>query len=93
MHSMTYQYFVLRELGNLGLLAVRSLDTEQSSEKEVVDLELSVDVWQMSAETQDETDKTIGTTQCRVNAGSHTNQTTGYSEFEIVVLCEQRHYS
>ena len=68
----TYQDFVLCKLRYLGLLAICSLDTEQSSKQEVVDLELSVDVREMSAETQDETDETIRATQGRVYAGTDT---------------------
>lgn len=68
----TYQNFVLCKLGYLGLLAICSLDTEQSSEEEVVDFELGVDVGKMSTETKDETDKTIRTTQSRVNACTDT---------------------
>jgi hypothetical protein len=68
----TYQDFVLCKLGYLGLLAVCSLDTEQSSEKEVVDFELGVNVGEMSTETEYESDKTIRTTQSRINACADT---------------------
>ena len=58
---ITYEHFVLRKLSNLRLLAVRRLDTEQSSEKEVVDLKLGVDIGKMATETEDETNETIST--------------------------------
>lgn len=69
---MTYQNFILCKFGDLGLLAVGRLDTEQSSEKEVVDLELSIDVGEMSAETKDETDETIRTAERGVYASTDT---------------------
>jgi len=68
----TYQNFILCKFGDLGLLAVGGLDTEQSSEKEVVDLELSVDVGEMSTKTKDETDETIRTAEGRVHASTDT---------------------
>lgn len=68
----TYQNFVLCKLGYLGLFAVCSLDTEQSSEEKVVDFELGVDVRKMSTKTKYETDETIRTTQSRVNACTDT---------------------
>lgn len=92
----TYQNFVLCELGNLGLLAVCGLDSEQPSEKEVVDLELSVNVGEMATETKDETNETIRTAERGVYACTdtwhmlvgpstrrlepHTNQTTRNSK-------------
>jgi hypothetical protein len=42
--TYAYQDFVLRKLGDLGLLAVRSLNTKQSSKEEVVDFKFSVNV-------------------------------------------------
>lgn len=61
-----YEDFILRKLGNLGLLAVCGLYSEQSSEEEVVDFKLSVNIGKVATETKDETDKTIRTTQGRV---------------------------
>jgi hypothetical protein len=69
---ISYQNFVLRQLGNLRLLAIGGLDTEQSAEKEVVDLNLGVNVGEVSAETEDETDETIGTAKRRVDASTNT---------------------
>ena len=68
----SYQNFILRKLGNLCLLAIGRLDTEQSAEKEVVDLDLGVNVGEVSAETEDETDQTIGTAERRVDPGTNT---------------------
>lgn len=105
----TYEDFVLCKLGNLGLLAVCCLDSEQSSKEEVVDLELSVNVGKMAAETKDKTNETISTTQSRIytctntyymlvessptQCVSHTDQTTRNSKLQVVVLCEQGHDS
>jgi hypothetical protein len=72
---VSYQNFVLGQLGNLRLLAIGGLDTEQSAEKEVVDLNLGVNVGEMSTETEDETDKTIGTAKRRVDASTNTCNT------------------
>ena len=62
----TYENFILCKLGNLGLLAVCGLYSEQSSEEEVVDFKLRVNIGKVATETKDETDKTIRTTQGRV---------------------------
>jgi hypothetical protein len=70
--NVDHKHFVLCKLRNLGLLAVCGLDSEQSSKEEVVDLELSVNVGKMAAETKDKTNETIGTTQSRVYACTNT---------------------
>lgn len=59
--NVHHQHLVLSKLGNLSLLAVGGLDTQQSAEQEVVDLNLSVDCGKASTVTQNETNKTIGT--------------------------------
>lgn len=70
--NVDHEDFVLCQLGNLGLLAIGSLDTEETAEKEVVDLNLSVDGRELSTETKDETNKTIGTAEGWVNTSTHT---------------------
>ena len=70
--DVDHENFVLRELGDLGLLAVGRLDTQQAAQQEVVDLELRVDGGQLATETQDETDQTIGTAERGVDAGTNT---------------------
>ena len=87
--DVNHEHFVLAQLSDLGLLAVGGLDTQQAAQQEVVDLQLGVDGGEAAAMAQDETDKTIGTAQSRVDAGTHTNQTTGNGELEVVVLGEQ----
>lgn len=85
-----HEDLVLGQLGDLGLLAVGRLDTQQAAQQEVVDLELGVDGGQAAAVAQDETDETVGTAQRGVDAGSDTDQTTGHGELEIVVLRKER---
>lgn len=87
--NVDHEHFVLRELGNLGLLAVGGLHTQQSPEQEVVDLDLGVNLGELALETKDETDETIGTAERGVDAGTDTDETTGNGEFEAVVLGEQ----
>jgi len=87
--NVDHEDFVLCELGDLGLLAVGGLDTEQTTEQEVVDFDLSVDGGELATETKDETDQTIGTAESGVNASTNTNETTGDGELQIVVLGEQ----
>ena len=87
--NVDHEHLVLCELGNLGLLAVGGLHTQQSPEQEVVDLDLGVDLGKLALETKDETNKTIGTAKRGVDAGTNTDETTGNSEFEAVVLGEQ----
>jgi hypothetical protein len=87
--DVDHEDFVLCELGNLGLLAVGGLDTEQTTEQEVVDLDLSVDGRELATETKDETDQTIGTAEGGVNTGTNTDETTGDGELQVVVLGEQ----
>ena len=91
--NVNHEDFVLCELGNLGLLAIGSLDTEQTAEQEVVDLDFSVDGGELATETKDETDQTIGTAESGVDASTNTNKTTRNSELEIVVLSKQRNNS
>lgn len=87
--NVDHEDFVLRELGNLGLLAIGSLDTEQTTEQEVVDLDLSVDGGKLATETKDETDQTIGTAEGGVDTGTNTNETTGNGKLQVVVLGEE----
>ena len=70
--NVDHEDFVLCEFGNLGLLAVGGLDTEQTTEQEVVDLDLGVDGRELATETKDETDQTIGTAEGRVDTGTNT---------------------
>jgi hypothetical protein len=87
--NVDHEDFVLCELGNLGLLAIGGLDTEQTTEQEVVDLDLGVDGGELATETKDETDQTIGTAEGGVNTGTNTDETTGDGELQVVVLGEQ----
>lgn len=41
--NVDHEDFILGKFGNLGLLAVRSLDTEKTAKKEVIDFEIAVD--------------------------------------------------
>lgn len=59
--NVHHQNLVLSQLGNLGLLAIGSLDTKQAAEQEVVDLDLGVDGRQAATVAKDETDQTIST--------------------------------
>lgn len=70
--DVDHENFVLGELGDLCLLAVGSLDTEETAEEEVVDFEVGVDGGELAAETEDETDKTIGTAEGGVHTGTDT---------------------
>lgn len=88
-----HQHFVLGQLGNLGLLAILRLNTEQTSQKEIVDFDLRVDLGEHSLETEDKSDKTVGSAKSGVDAGSYTNETTWYSELQVVVLGEERDYT
>ena len=85
-----HENLVLSQLGNLGLLAIGSLNTQQATKQEVVDLNLSVDGRQLATVTQNETDKTISTAKGRVDEGTDTDKTTGNSELERVLLGEER---
>jgi hypothetical protein len=87
--NVDHEDFVLCELGDLGLLAVGSLDTEQTAEEEVVDLDFGVDGGELATETKDETDQTIGTTEGGVNTSTNTDETTRDGELQIVVLGEE----
>jgi len=70
--NVDHENFVLCQLGDLGLLSVCSLDTEQATEEEIVNLDFGIDRWKLALETEHETDKTIGTAQSRINAGADT---------------------
>lgn len=59
--NVDHQNLVLSQLGNLGLLAIGSLDTQQAAEQEVVDLNLSVDGRQAATVAKDEADQAIST--------------------------------
>lgn len=59
--NVNHQNLILSQLGNLGLLAIGSLDTQQAAEQEVVDLDLGVDSRQAATVAKDETDQTIST--------------------------------
>ena len=91
--NVDHEDFVLCELGNLGLLAIGGLDTEQTTEQEVVDLNLGVDSGELATETQDETDQTIGTAEGGVNTSTNTDETTGDGKLQVVVLGEQSNNS
>lgn len=88
--NVDHDDFVLGQLGNLGLLAVGSSDTEKTTEEVEVNLNLAVDLGQTALETQDETDKTIGTAKGGVDASTNTDQTTGNSVLQVVGLGVQR---
>lgn len=88
--DVNHENFVLSKLGDLGLLAVGGLDTEKTTEKEVVDLDLSVNGRKAATVTEDETDETIGTAKGGVDTGTDTDKTTGDGELEVVVLGEER---
>lgn len=88
--DVNHENFVLSKLSDLGLLAVGGFDTEQTTEKEVVDLDLSVDGGKAATVTEDETDETIGTAEGGVDTGTDTDKTTGNGELEVVVLGEER---
>jgi hypothetical protein len=87
--DVDHEDFVLCELSNLCLLAIGSLDTEQTTEQEVVDLNLSVDGGELATKTKDETDQTIGTAEGGINTSTNTDETTGNGELQIVVLGEE----
>ena len=88
--DVNHENFVLSKLGDLGLLAVGGLDTEQTTEKEVVNLDLGVDGRKAATMTENETDETIRTAKGGVDTGTDTNKTTGNGELEVVVLGEER---
>lgn len=70
--NVDHENLVLGKLCDLGLLTIGSLHTEKTAEKEVVDLEFSVDGRELSTKTKDETDQTIGTAKSRIDASTHT---------------------
>jgi hypothetical protein len=76
--------------GETRLLAIGSLNTQQTTEQEVVDFDLSVDRRQLTTVTQNETNETISTAQGRVDESSNTDETTGNGELEGVLLGEER---
>jgi hypothetical protein len=59
--NVNHQNLILSQLGNLGLLAIGGLDTEQAAEQEVVNLNLGVDSREAATVAKDETDQTIST--------------------------------
>lgn len=70
--NVDHEHLVLGELRNLGLLSVRSLDSEKASEEEEVNLEVGVDAGELALTAEDVTDQTIGTAEGGVDAGSDT---------------------
>lgn len=87
--NVDHENFALGELGNLGLLAIGSLDTEETTEEEVVDLEVGVDGWEFATETEDETDETIGTAKSWINSGTNTCFNVRKS---LLPVCETKTY-
>jgi hypothetical protein len=87
--NIHHEHLVLRQLGDLSLLAVGRLDTEQTTQQKVVHLELCIDLWELAFEAQHETDQTIGTAEGWVDASTDANQATWYGKFERVVLGEE----
>lgn len=84
--NVNHDDFVLGQLGDLGLLAIGGLDTEQTSEEVEVDFDFAVDIGELALKTQDETDQTIGTAKGRIDLGTDTDQTTGNSVLEVVAF-------
>lgn len=70
--DVDHENFVLCQFGDLCLLAVCGLDTEQATEEEIVDLDFGVDGWQLALETEYETNETVGTAKSRVDTGTNT---------------------
>jgi hypothetical protein len=91
--NVDHDNLVLGELGNLGLLSIGSPDTEKTTEEVEVNLDLAVDLGQTALETQDETNKTIGSAKRRVDSGTDTNETTRNSVLEVVGLGVERNDS
>lgn len=75
---------------HLGLFLVIRLDTEQTTQQEVVDFQFRVNSRQLTDRSQHLADQTIRTAECGINLGSHTNQPTGYGELQVVVLRKER---
>lgn len=89
--NVNHENFVLSKLGNLGLLAIGGLDTEQTTKQEVVNFQLGVDSGKASTVTKDETNETISTAQSRIHASTDTNQTTRDGKLKVVVLGKEGH--
>lgn len=89
--NVDHDDLVLGQLSNLGLLAVSGLDTKKTAQQVEVDLNLAVDLGQLALETENETDKTIGTAEGRVDASTNTDETTGDGVLEIVGLGVERY--
>lgn len=70
--NVDHEDFVLGELGDLGLLAVGGLDSEETAEKEEVDFKVEVDVGEEGLKTEDLTDETIGTAEGGIDVGTNT---------------------
>lgn len=69
--NVNHENLVLSQLSNLSLLSVGGLDSEKTSKKEEVDLEVSVDAGKLSLDSKDVTDETIGTAESGVDTGSN----------------------
>jgi hypothetical protein len=72
--NVDHEDFVLGKLSHLRLLAVGGLHTEETAQKEEVDFEIGVDVGELTLETEDVTDETVGTAKGGVNTGTDTCQ-------------------
>jgi len=70
--NVDHENFVLGQFGDLGLLAVCGLNTEQATEEEVVNLDFGIDGRKLALQTEHETNETIGTAKSRVNTGTNT---------------------
>lgn len=87
--NIHHQHLVLRQFSDLRLFAIRSLHTEESSQQEVVNLQLGEDLRQTTLQPQHESNKTIGTAEGRVDAGADADEAAWDGEFEAVVLGEE----
>ncbi len=67
------------------MLAIRGLDTEETSEEEKVDFKVGVDTGEVAFETEDVADETIGTAECWVDSCSDTYVSLVNMKPEVVV--------
>ncbi|KAH3666217.1 hypothetical protein OGAPHI_004406 [Ogataea philodendri] len=72
--NIHHQHVVNLELSHTGLFLAVGLDSQQSSQKEVVDLDVCENRRQVALRTNNLSNQTVGSTQSRVDVGSHTNQ-------------------
>ncbi len=70
--NVHHENLVLSKLGDLGLLTIGGSNTEKTTEKIEIDLNLTIDLRESTLKTKNKTNKTIGSAESGVDTGSAT---------------------